>query len=53
MPLDVRDNEFIKANDINYRYDFTFEDASLIKPIIFNEYEISDRTKGHYIKTVI
>ena len=53
VPLDVRDNKFVYDNEINCRYDFTFEDASLIKPIIFNEYEISDRTKGHYIKTVI
>lgn len=53
IPLDVRDNEFLKDNDINCRFDFTFEDASLIKPIILNEYDIADRTKGHYIKTVI
>lgn len=49
VPLDLRDQ---KLNIVNKRYDFTFEEPSIIKPIIYNEYKFSNKTYGHFNNSV-
>lgn len=53
VPIDIRNMNLDDVGIKNYRYDFSFEDAKDLKPIIFNEYDIKNKTYGHYIKTVI
>ena len=53
VPTDIRDKDIYKTGIKNYRFDFSFEDAKDIKAIILNEYDIKNKTYGHYIKTVI
>lgn len=51
VPIDIRNNiKDIKID--NYRYDFIDEDVSIIKPIIYNQYNIENKTYGHYINTI-
>ena len=53
VPIDIRNEDFQNINIENKRYDFTFEDPAMIKPIIFNQYDIQNKTYGHYKNSVI
>ena len=53
VPIDIRNADLQSINIENKRYDFSFEDPSMIKPIIFNQFDIQNKTYGHYKNSVI
>ena len=53
VPIDIRNADLQSINIENKRYDFSFEDPTMIKPIILNQFDIQNKTYGHYKKSVI